>query len=135
MTIESIIDTLTKRDAALRVLVLTPHIVAYLETHDPMALKQARESLGIAAVTVHDFLEWVRTKASYLEVQNILKYPGNKIAWIKLVRTFSQFSRQFRNMFPSEDLYLSDTLGLAPAKKWVEANMTTLTDWEQQQRR
>ena len=30
---------------ALLVMVLTPHILAYLEGHDPMALKQAKEAL------------------------------------------------------------------------------------------
>jgi hypothetical protein len=32
-------------DAALKVLVLTPHIRAYLVEKDPMALKQAEEAL------------------------------------------------------------------------------------------
>jgi hypothetical protein len=32
------------RDALL-VMVLTPHILAYLKAHDPMALKQAKEAL------------------------------------------------------------------------------------------
>ena len=30
---------------ALMVMVLTPHILAYLQAHDPMALKQAKEAL------------------------------------------------------------------------------------------
>jgi hypothetical protein len=38
------VDTLT---AALKVLVLTPHVRAYLAVMDPKALKQAQQALGL----------------------------------------------------------------------------------------
>jgi phage terminase large subunit GpA-like protein len=40
----------SKPEHALAVLILTPHIRAYLEKHDPRALEQARTALGLAPV-------------------------------------------------------------------------------------
>ncbi len=43
-------DTDTKMQAALAVIVLTPHIAAYLAANDPMALKQAKTALGMVTI-------------------------------------------------------------------------------------
>ena len=51
---------------ALLVMVLTPHILAYLEAHDPMALKQAKEALvAVGANPEPDPVVWTPEDQAY----------------------------------------------------------------------